>query len=85
MTINSSFCSSTLPTMSDPSTPAPATHQAHSVTPASTIAARLEMADRFDPGVVRIMGTLLDPSGNTNDAIIQALDAFLFTDHWQIS
>jgi hypothetical protein len=53
MTISSSFAQLTiLPTMSDLSTTALAT-PAHSVTPASTIAARLTMTGRCDPEVVK--------------------------------
>ena len=84
MTINSPFAYLVpFATMTDlVASPNAATHAgAAEVTPAGVIAARLAMADRFDPELIRVIARLIEPTG-TNDDVIVGLET-LFVTHWK--
>ena len=59
------------------------TETAAEVTPAGVIAARIEMANRFDPELIRVIARLIEPTGITNDDVIVGIET-LFVTHWKV-
>ena len=85
MTINSPFAYLVpFATMTDLVTSPDAANHAGvaEVTPGGVIAARLAMADRFDPELISVIARIIDPTGTTSDDVIVGIEA-LFVTHWK--